>query len=241
MRKSSALRAFLVGIPLVAGAAMALTGCVGGATDPAEPAAHSAAGPEVASAAKASAPATDAQPAAATRATTEVAAPESTQAHEPIDEAEAAKMIASIAHEDHASAPEAKAGDDAAKADLVRICPACFILNPDLTVVEDDRDQELYDPTIGWYGGYAKGFDVKNLGPGNAGTFHVAVLQGSYSYGFDVPGLAAGASIYFQITTPSYLGPACGDPAVVLLNPFNAISETNYNNNAVTIDGYCFL
>ena len=55
-----------------------------------------------------------------------------------------------------------------------------------------------------------------------------------------MPGLAAGQSIYYQITDPSYLGPACGVNALVLLNPFDAITETNYSNNATTIAGYCF-
>jgi len=37
-------------------------------------------------------------------------------------------------------------------------------------------------------------------------------------------------------------GPACGETAVVLVNPFNAVVvESNYNNNAVIIQGYCFL
>lgn len=119
--------------------------------------------------------------------------------------------------------------------------PIPIRLLPDLTVVEDDRDQLLWDPSYGWYWGLARGFDVKNVGLGNAGTFHVAVLQGSDSYGFDVSGLAAGASQYFQITRPSYLGPACGTNAVIIVNPWNVVAEANYNNNVTTVAGLCLL
>jgi hypothetical protein len=123
---------------------------------------------------------------------------------------------------------------------IVSACPGCR-LEPDLTAVEDDRDQWLYAPGYGWYPGDARGFDVKNVGVGNAGSFHVAVLQGSASYGFDVSGLAAGASEYFQITRPSYLGPACGTTAVIIVNPYDALPETNYNNNVATVAGLCNL
>jgi hypothetical protein len=112
---------------------------------------------------------------------------------------------------------------------------------PDLTVVEDDRDQLLWDPGIGWYWGSARGFTIKNIGTLDESTFHVAVLQGADSYGFDVGGLKAGASQYFQITKPSYLGPACGTNAVILVNPFNAAPESNYSNNSTTVAGLCLL
>ena len=176
----------------------------------------------------------DPSPPAAKTIANEVPAPESSQAHTPIDDADAAALRASIER-------PAQAATSEEKPDIAILCPLCPRI-PDLTVVEDDRDQWLYDPSYGWYQGYAKGFDIENIGLGNAGTFHVAVIQDSTSsYGFDVPGLAAGQSIYYQITDPSYLGPACGVNALVLLNPFDAITETNYSNNATTIAGYCFF
>lgn len=122
----------------------------------------------------------------------------------------------------------------------VSICTACQ-LRPDLTVVEDDRDQWLWDQNYGWYPGLARGFSVKNIGAGYAGAFHVAVLQGQDSYGFDIPNMAAGASTYFQITKPTYLGPACGMKAAIIVNSFNTLAETNYTNDATTVAGLCTL
>jgi hypothetical protein len=110
------------------------------------------------------------------------------------------------------------------------LCP------PDVTVVEDDRDQQKWDPNIGWYSAFAKGFTVRNIGNGPASQFHVAVYRGPDSYGFDIPSLAAGASQYYELQD---LG--CGENALILVNPFNALYESDYNNNAVTVGGWCNL
>jgi hypothetical protein len=152
----------------------------------------------------------------------------------PISEAEAARLLSSLDRSGQSDATR----DPAAVKDLVA---CCFLFSPDLTVVEDDRSQLLWYPGYGWYWAYARGFDIRNIGTLDAGPFHVAVVQGANSYGFDVPGLAAGASQYFQITTPSYLGPACGTNAVIIVNPFNALPESNYNNNVATVAGLCLL
>jgi hypothetical protein len=195
---------------------------------------------------------TDSRPAVAHEAVKEVQAPLAgdvraaapAQSHEtqaplatyPIAQEEAEAMLRGV---EAPGKPMAAAGE-APKADIVHICIPC-ILGPDLTVVEDDRDQWLWDPNYGWYQGFARGFDVKNIGYGSAAGFRVAVLMGSDSYGFDVSGLAAGASQYFQITKPSYLGPACGETATILVNPFNTLVESNYNNNLTTVAGICLL
>jgi hypothetical protein len=160
-------------------------------------------------------------------ASIEVEAPASTKIHQAISAEEAETLL----HRPESAKPVTEG--------LIGYCPGCFV-QPDLTVVEDDRPQWKWDGQR-WYPADARGFLVKNIGSGNAATFHVAVLQGSDSYGFDVPGLAAGTSQYFQITKPSDLGPACGVKAVILVNPFNAIPESNYNNNATTVAGICLL
>jgi hypothetical protein len=108
------------------------------------------------------------------------------------------------------------------------LCP------PDLTVVEDDRDQWKWDPSIGWYPAYAQGFTVKNIGSGPAAQFHVAVYRSADSYGFDIPSMAADTSQYYRLDN---LG--CGEKVLILVNPFNALYESDYNNNAVTITGVC--
>jgi hypothetical protein len=179
------------------------------------------------------APAATAKPAAspAQATLTELEAAESTKLHQPIAAADAETLLSSIEQTTKAEAkPESIIGGG-----------GIIFLEPDLTVVEDDRSQWHCDPSFGCYWAYARGFDVQNIGRGYAGTFHVAVLQGSDSYGFDVPGLAPGASQYFQITQPSYLGPACGVTAVIIVNPFNALPETNYNNNVASVAGLCLL
>jgi hypothetical protein len=158
----------------------------------------------------------------------EVEAPASTKIHQAISAADAEALL----HRSQAAQPVTEG--------LIGYCPGC-VIQPDLTVAEDDRTQLKWDSQRGWYQAYARGFLVRNIGSGNAGTFHVAVLQGSDSYGFDVPGLAAGTSQYFQITKPSDLGPACGVKAVILVNPFNALPESNYNNNSTTVAGLCLL
>jgi hypothetical protein len=215
MRLTTTIR---TGLPLLATAVITLTGCAGAVGDPtAQP------GAEAPAAAKAEPTAAKAEP---RQALQEVEAPASAKQHEPIAAADAATL--------------AERSAAASANDTIHICTFCNLL-PDLKVVEDDRDQWHCDPAYGCYWAYARGFDIQNIGAGNAPGFHVAVLQGSDSYGFDVPGLAAGASMYFQITQPSYLGPACGVTAVVLVNPFNAIAESNYNNNAANVPGLCLL
>jgi hypothetical protein len=159
-------------------------------------------------------------------ALTEVKAPASTQIHQPISNEEAEQLRKS-----HDTPTKTESGG--------HFCPAC--LAPDLTVVEDDRPQWHCIPGF-CYWADARGFDIENIGTGDAPAFHVAVIQGTDgTYGFDVPGLAAGHSEYFQITEPSWLGPKCGVNALVLLNPFDVIFETNYSNNAVTVAGICDL
>ncbi|HEY1586503.1 MAG TPA: CARDB domain-containing protein [Polyangia bacterium] len=206
-------------------AAVTVVGCAGAET-PAEP------DNEAAAIAHAEAAATSK---AAPAAMTEIAAPESTRVHTAI----APEELSRLTSEAKAVASEPKGG--ATAENTIVSCPACRLFEPDLTVVEDDRPQTLCNAQYGCYPAFAKGFSVKNIGNWNAPTFHVAVLMGSDSYGFDVPGLNAGQAIYFQITRPSYLGPACGETAVVLVNPFNAVAELNYSNNAVNIAGLCLL
>lgn len=208
-------------LPFAVVAAFALIGCAGAGDGPVQPESEAAAVAHVEEGAKTNA-------AAGEKAPIEIAAPESTKLHTPI----ASEELARLTNEANAAKPETG---------TIVTCPACRFFEPDLTVVEDDRSQTICTPATGCYPGYAKGFVVKNIGTWSAPTFHVAVLMGSDSYGFDVPGLGVGQSIYFQITRPSYLGPACGETALVLVNPFNAIVESNYNNNAASIAGYCFL
>ncbi len=200
-------------------ATVALVGCAGAGDPPVPPESEAAA---VAQAAESAAP-----PRAA-EAATEIAAPESTKSHTPISADERSRLESEASR--HAREPQA-----------IVSCPLCHYLEPDLTVVEDDRPQTICTPVTGCYPAYAKGFVVKNIGTWSAPTFHVAVLMGSDSYGFDVPGLGTGQSIYFQITRPSISGPACGETALVLVNPFDAIVESNYNNDGVSIQGYCGL
>jgi hypothetical protein len=192
-------------------AAVAMVGCAGAGETPVQP---------------------ENEAAAVTRApdaTTEIAAPESTKIQTPISSEEVSRLTS-----------EPNAGKS--EPNTILTCPACHYFEPDLTVVEDDRPQTVCTPQYGCYPAYAKGFVIKNSGNWGAPTFHVAVLMGSDSYGFDVPGLGAGQSIYFQMTRPSpKYGPACGETALVLVNPFNAVVESNYSNNAVSIQGYCFL
>jgi hypothetical protein len=239
MRTKKMFRARL-GLALFATATIALTGCDGTATDPSgNTAPELTAGNSPAAASVRAPAATEARAAAPShQAVTEIEAPASTKVHQPISEEDAATLLARV---ERTRKPDAQS--EAAKTEAAQICiPCVFAPDPDLTVVEDDRDQWLWDPNGRiWYQGYARGFDIKNIGAGNAGTFHVAVLQGHDSYGFDVPGLAAGASEYFQITQPSYLGPACGVNAVIIVNPFNKIPESNYNNNVTTVAGICLL
>jgi hypothetical protein len=120
----------------------------------------------------------------------------------------------------------------------LELCPLCNfpLALPDLTVVEDDRPQTVCTPQAGCYPAYAKGFDVKNLGAGLAGSFRVAVLNGSQSYGFDIPSLAAGQSEYFQL--PSI---PCGQSIAVLVNSTQSVQESNDANDSVVIEGYCNL
>jgi hypothetical protein len=204
---------------LVLVAAVALGGCAGAADPPVPPESEAAAVAHAEEAAKVK---------AAPEATTEIAAPEVTKLHTPISSEEASRMT---------SEPSAAKSES----NTIVYCPACHYFEPDLTVVEDDRPQTICTPPYGCYNAFAKGFAVKNIGNWSAPTFHVAVLMGSDSYGFDVPGLGAGQSIYFQITRPTISGPSCGETALVLINPFNAIVESNYNNNGVSIQGYCSL
>jgi hypothetical protein len=211
MRSKTTFHAARVGFAFFTSAAITLTGCYGTVSDPPND-------PASVPAAAASHPAVVEK-----QAIKEVEAPPSTDVHETISEADAEKLLGSLDIQ-----PD------------VFICTACQ-LRPDLTVVEDDRDQWLWDPGYGWYPGMARGFDVKNIGAGYAGSFHVAVLQGQDSYGFDIPSMNPGTSMYFQITKPSYLGPACGVKAVILVNSFNTLAETNYNNNAITVAGMCLL
>lgn len=161
-------------------------------------------------------------------ATNEIVAPESSMIHTPISSEAVSRMTS-----------ELSAGKTEPNA--IVSCPACHFFEPDLTVVEDDRPQTVCTPQYGCYPAYAKGFVIKNIGNWGAPTFHVAVLMGSDSYGFDVPGIGAGQSIYFRMTRPSMYGPACGETAVVLVNPFNGVVESSYSNNAASIQGYCFL
>lgn len=196
---------------------VALVGCAGAGNAPVEPDHEATAVAQVEAAANRT---------TGSEAATEIAAPESTKVHAPISADEVSRL-------------KREGVGGKSEADAIVSCPLCHYLEPDLTVVEDDRPQTICNPYC--YPAYAKGFVVKNIGTWSAPTFHVAVLMGSDSYGFDVPGLGAGQSIYFQIRQPSIYGPACGETALVLVNPFNAIVESNYNNNAVSIQGYCNL
>lgn len=103
---------------------------------------------------------------------------------------------------------------------------------PDLTVVAEDHVWR-YSPQYGWYSAYQTGFTVKNIGSAASGSFHVAVLNGEHSFGFDTT-LAAGASEYHEID-----GIDCGASAVVIVNTFNAAYESNYDNNVVSVSGFC--
>jgi hypothetical protein len=116
-----------------------------------------------------------------------------------------------------------------ARADLIigggyhfPICPPAGCL-PDLTVRYDEQNNQ-------------QGFLVINDGQYAAPTFHVAVLAGAESSGFDVPGLAAGAWHFYPVE-----GLSCGQAVTVIVNPFNAVAETNYNNNAASFYGWCGL
>lgn len=106
---------------------------------------------------------------------------------------------------------------------------------PDLTVVEDDRPAWKWDPRIGWYQAYAVGFTVKNIGTLTSGSFRVSILNGSKSRGFDIASLAPGASQYVELTHEV----DCGAKAVIIVNPFNAAWESNYDNNVATVPGIC--
>lgn len=196
-------------------AAVALAGCAGGADPSIEPESEAAAVARAEAAGKQK-----------SVVATEIAAPESTKIETPIASEERSRLSAEAS---------------GAKSDATIVsCVYCHLFEPDLTVVEDDRPQTICN-AYGCYPAYAKGFVVKNVGNWSAPTFHVAVLMGGDSYGFDVPGLGQGQSIYFQITRPSSQGPSCGENALVLVNPFNAVVESSYSNNAVTIAGYCNL
>ncbi len=209
-----------ISLHVVLVAAATLVGCAGAGDTPVEPDSEAAAVAQAADVAK-----TKAAPAA----TTEIAAAESTRRQTPISPEERARLTSELAAGTH-------------EANAIVICPSCHLFEPDLTVVEDDRPQTVCSPAYGCYSAYAKGFVVKNIGTWDAPTFHVAVLMGSDSYGFDVPGLGVGQSVYFQIKTASSIyGPACGATALVLVNPCDAIVESNYNNDSVSIQGYCFL
>jgi CARDB protein len=199
-------------------AAVAMVGCAGAGETPVQPDNEAAAVAQAEEAGKATGP----------DAATEIAAPESTKIHTPISSEELSRLTS-----------EPNGGKS--ESNIIVTCPACHVFEPDLTVVQDERSQTLCTPQSGCYPAFANGFVIKNNGNWGAPAFHVAVLMGSDSYGFDVPGLGVGQSIYFQITKPSIYGPACGETAVVLVNPFNAIVESSYNNNAVSIAGYCFL
>jgi hypothetical protein len=50
-----------------------------------------------------------------------------------------------------------------------------------------------------------------------------------------VPSLAVGASQWYEVDL------TCGEPVTIIVNPFNALPESNYNNNAVGFYGWCGL
>ena len=79
-----------------------------------------------------------------------------------------------------------------------------------------------------------QGFTVYNPSYYNAGAFRIAVLADAQSFPVEMPGLAAGAHQFFPVPNLS-----CGQPVTVVVNPFNALAESNYNNNVATFTGWC--
>lgn len=118
--------------------------------------------------------------------------------------------------------------------DFIKLCTPA-ICPPDLAVREEIRSVWRWDPNRGWYSVQAQGFTIYNIGVGAAGGFHVAVLRTSQSYGFDVAGLAVGASQWYEVDA------SCGEAVTVIVNPWNALPESNYNNNSVGFYGWCGL
>lgn len=86
-----------------------------------------------------------------------------------------------------------------------------------------------YEPS-----GNSQGFRVYNTSDYAAGKFHIAVIAPSGDgKGIDVDGIPAHGSAWFGVHT-SY----ANEPFTVILNTFNAMPESNYNNNALTFNGW---
>jgi hypothetical protein len=82
--------------------------------------------------------------------------------------------------------------------------------------------------------GNSQGFRVYNASDYAAGKFHIAVIAPSGDgYGIDVAGIPAHGSVWYGVHT-SY----AGEPFTVILNTFNAMPESNYNNNSLTFNGW---
>jgi hypothetical protein len=110
----------------------------------------------------------------------------------------------------------------------------CGVL-PDLTVVVDNQPVWKFDPLTGkGYWAIGTGFDVKNNGPGYAGAFTIAVYNGANSQTISLAGMAAGQTEYFNIPWPP-----CGGSAAVVVNPWETLPESNYNNDSVSVPGPC--
>jgi hypothetical protein len=84
--------------------------------------------------------------------------------------------------------------------------------------------------------GNSQGFRVYNVSDYAAGAFHIAVWAGQNSHGIDVAGIPAHGSVWYPVQAEG-----CGSPVTVILNTFNALPESNYNNNALTFTGWCDL
>jgi hypothetical protein len=114
-----------------------------------------------------------------------------------------------------------------ARADLIvihhfPICPVGGCL-PDLAVRYDVENGQ-------------QGFVVYNEGQYAAGAFRISVLASGDSFAIDVPGLAAGGWQFHPVP-----GLSCGQAVTVIVNPFDALPETNYDNNSVGFYGWCGL